>query len=636
MAAGGPSPPTQAPPPLINPAHIPLPDNLLDSFTASNPISIPAAEFDNFENSYNSNNASSAISNPIASSLQACREASSVNSSNHDSRGGPVDRSRLRPILINSKASDIYEPMDVDQSADGARRKRPIDSSISKDAQDNPTTKKLSTSDGNFSFDSTEPGKAPRIQYSNSDIPPYIVHVHSVENDPTKLLHPLVISRTLSRIAYSDIKEIRKIGKGKVLAEMTSAKAANNLINSPRLQKEGLKAFVPTYRTIRSGIVKDIPQTIDENDLLEFFDAPCKVLEVRRLNRRVKIDGEVKYVPSRTVCLKFAGQLLPKYIFFSRTRYEVYPFIPKVQICFSCFRVGHISKSCKSKPRCLFCGDDVHEKDDPCVNRSNPPRCINCQGNHLATSHTCPVVSKHKLVLSLAATENIPIIEAKRKIHQTTPTSFSSPSQYNLDFRNFPLLAKSRNGGNSFPSDQFHNNAQNFNRFSPLTSLSSPEDNGNTFASRLSKPKKLSFSRANTSVKQNNTYRNYNNNNDSSTSGRSTRDSGSPLEDALYYPNGRPINVSGNGVAYGNSSVGAACSTPNIPLHMAPFDPNVNPADPLPSSSILHALNVLNYKISSLCSIDFKSLNDSISTLAKCLQLSGSPLAITHSPPSLA
>jgi len=197
---------------------------------------------------------------------------------------------------------------------------------------------------------------------------------------------------------------------------------------------------------------------MDDSDLLEFFNAPSKV--VRRLNRRIKINGEVKYVPSRTVCLKFAGQLLPKYIFFSRTRHEVYPFIPKVQICFSCFRVGHISKSCKSKPRCLFCGNDAHDNDDPCAYRNNAPRCINCQGDHLAISHTCPVVSKHKLVLSLAANENIPIVEAKRKIHQTMPTSSSSPSQYNLNFRNFPFLEKPRNRGNPLPTDQFYNNYQ--------------------------------------------------------------------------------------------------------------------------------------------------------------------------------
>jgi len=56
--------------------------------------------------------------------------------------------------------------------------------------------------------DTVESGKSIKAQYSNSDNPPYVVHVHSVESDPAKMLHPLLISRTLSRIAYSSIKEI--------------------------------------------------------------------------------------------------------------------------------------------------------------------------------------------------------------------------------------------------------------------------------------------------------------------------------------------------------------------------------------------------------------------------------------------
>jgi len=188
---------------------------------------------------------------------------------------------------------------------------------------------------------------------------------------------------------------------------MNSVKAANNLVLNPNLEKENLRAFIPTYRTIRTGIVKDIPQHFDEADLLEFFDASCKVVEVKRLNRRVTIDGEIKYIPSRSVCLKFTGQVLPKYVFLCRTRHEVYPFIPKVKICFSRYRVDHhISKTCKSKLRCIFCGDDTHKSlYDTCSCKSNVP-CINCEGDHLASSHKYPIVIRHKLILSLGAFEH--------------------------------------------------------------------------------------------------------------------------------------------------------------------------------------------------------------------------------------
>jgi len=193
--------------------------------------------------------------------------------------------------------------MDVDREADNVRRKRTMPTSHSNENQENNKTKKLFTSGSSSSSDTANSGKVPKIQYFSTDKVPFVVHVHSIAEDPAELLHPLLISRSLSKIAYFDIKEIKKIGKGKVLAEMASAKAVNDLTNNCSLEKEGLKA----YRTVRIGIVKDIPQHFDEADLLKFFDAPCKVVEVRRLNKRIRINSEVNYVLSRTVCLKFAG-----------------------------------------------------------------------------------------------------------------------------------------------------------------------------------------------------------------------------------------------------------------------------------------------------------------------------------------
>jgi len=135
------------------------------------------------------------------------------------------------------------------------------------------------------------------------DNPSFIVHVYSLNSDPSAPMHPLLINRLLSQIAYIDIKEIKKIGRSKILAEMNSA---NSLTNSAKLAQEDLKAFIPAYCTMRTDIVKDIPQYIDESSLLEFFDAPNKVIEVRWLNRHIRVDGKTKYIPSRTVCLKFS------------------------------------------------------------------------------------------------------------------------------------------------------------------------------------------------------------------------------------------------------------------------------------------------------------------------------------------
>jgi len=199
--------------------------------------------------------------------------------------------------------------------------------------------------------------------------------------------------------------------------------------------------------------------------LKESISSPVKVIDIHRLNRRTKIENEIKCIPSRTVCIKFAGQSLPIYIYLYNCRYSVSPYIPKARICFKCFRVGHVSKTCKGKPRCVYCGNDKHPTSTPEVcSRAQPPyNCVNCSGEHLATSHLCPeVVIKHKMILSLVSTQNIPFSEAKKSIY---PLSNDSPSsQYSdprFDFQNFPNLPSPRS--NSLPS-MF----ESFNKFSIL------------------------------------------------------------------------------------------------------------------------------------------------------------------------
>jgi len=106
-------------------------------------------------------------------------------------------------------------------------------------------------------------------------------------------------------------------------------------------------------------------------------------------------------------CIKFAGQFLPQHVNISNCRYPISPFIPKTRICFSCFRVGYLRKTCKSQPRCIHCGKAGHNEREDCALKNSPPCCINCRGAHLPTSHSCPIVIKYKMAVSLASVENI-------------------------------------------------------------------------------------------------------------------------------------------------------------------------------------------------------------------------------------
>jgi len=278
------------------------------------------------------------------------------------------------------------------------------------------------------------------IKYNNNDRPPFIIQVQPVDDADVTSFHPLHISRILSQISPRDIVEIRKTGRSRVIAEMRNREAANRLIANDQLLLQKLKAFIPAHRVLRTGIVRDVPQDFSLERLREATTSTIKILEIHRLNRRTKVEGEIKYLPSRTLCVKFAGQFLPHHVSICNCIFPVLPFIPKARICFACFRVGHMSKNYKSQPRCIYCGDGRHREEEECSLKNSPPICINCKGSHLPTSHECVLVVRHKMALSLASTENIPFAEAKKKVNISSPDFPHKDLRF--DYQNFPNLPR--------------------------------------------------------------------------------------------------------------------------------------------------------------------------------------------------
>ncbi|KYN37551.1 hypothetical protein ALC56_07749 [Trachymyrmex septentrionalis] len=84
-------------------------------------------------------------------------------------------------------------------------------------------------------------------------------------------------------------------------------------------------------------------------------------------------------IPSHSLCIKFAGQILPNYVVLY---YE----------CYSCYKVGHTKKNCNINARCMTCGNTPHENASPCLHKDKPPHCINFGGDHFPTDTVCPEI----------------------------------------------------------------------------------------------------------------------------------------------------------------------------------------------------------------------------------------------------
>ncbi|XP_011349239.1 uncharacterized protein LOC105286184 isoform X4 [Ooceraea biroi] len=167
--------------------------------------------------------------------------------------------------------------------------------------------------------------RASKIRYSYSDKPPYSVFIQPTIDNKESFVHPRTISRVLSTITPIELIEVKKTGRGRVVADFRTFSAANSVINHPELTKLKLKAYIPEFKVLRSGIIKDVPQSLDMATMIKHMESSIKV------------------------------------------RHEVTPFLPKTRICYTCFRVGHVSSSCKGKPRCITCGKDKHTESNPCL-----------------------------------------------------------------------------------------------------------------------------------------------------------------------------------------------------------------------------------------------------------------------------
>jgi hypothetical protein len=68
--------------------------------------------------------------------------------------------------------------------------------------------------------------------------------------------------------------------------------------------------------------------------------------------------------------------------------------------CYRCLNFNHSSENCSIPYRCLKCGENHETKACP-KPKTTPPKCANCDGNHLANNNSCPAnptnIKKRKL-----------------------------------------------------------------------------------------------------------------------------------------------------------------------------------------------------------------------------------------------
>ncbi|XP_047985544.1 uncharacterized protein LOC125225743 [Leguminivora glycinivorella] len=230
-------------------------------------------------------------------------------------------------------------------------------------------------------------------------------------------MHPVKFGQFLYTNGISNLKDggIKKIGRNRLSVEFLSAAGANQFL-SCSLASNNCKKFIPSYHVTKTGIARNIPTDLSNEDLPNLISTPfgCgKVVKARRLNfkKRNPSDNSTQWAPSETVVLTFDGQILPDKVFlFSCALDVVQYYFPTVQ-CFKCCRFGHVRAQCRSRPRCSKCAQP-HE-GSTC---SAVPSCLNCLGKHCATDKVCSEFIRQQQIKRIMGDESLSYQEADRKI----------------------------------------------------------------------------------------------------------------------------------------------------------------------------------------------------------------------------
>lgn len=273
--------------------------------------------------------------------------------------------------------------------------------------------------------------------YKITDAGPYFIFVEQKEG---KKLHPMTVGKILYKgetQVKDNILNITSVGKSKIKILLNNAIIANKLLFLPSLNNNIFDSYIPDFNLYKYGVVRDIDTSITIEEIINETNSNIKIIEARRLTKRLKVDGQVEYRQLETCVLKFEGQILPNHIYLFGTRCEVSTYIPPVVQCFNCLRYGHMSKQCKSKQRCSRCQDSHAPKD--CS--ASVPICLYCKGEHSSIYRQCPEFTKQKNIKKIMTLNNISFKEAT-KAHND---SFSTVASKNLPImdrdKEFPTLS---------------------------------------------------------------------------------------------------------------------------------------------------------------------------------------------------
>lgn len=207
-----------------------------------------------------------------------------------------------------------------------------------------------------------------------------VIFVPVAQETRLTTLNSLKVSNTLEQLCQECIIQVRYNSRLNLIAvDVRNGQAAQTLLNTTELCTVPVRAYSPLSRPTAYGVIKGVAVEVTDDEIAQHLrteDISSKVVHVRRLGG------------SSTVKIAFSSSKLPSYVLLGHVRHVVSPFKERPLQCHNCNGFGHKKVACQRPKACSRCGEHHDTLNAEC--QSATVKCINCQGNHQATSHDCP------------------------------------------------------------------------------------------------------------------------------------------------------------------------------------------------------------------------------------------------------
>ena len=155
------------------------------------------------------------------------------------------------------------------------------------------------------------------------------------------------------------------------------------------------KAFLTSKVQTKSLASKGVPTDTTDIEFKEFPDLnKISYAKAERLESKRTVGSSQSFCSKLTILPKaLISQNLVCQV--TSIAYEVEQFRSPVSVtqCFNCQSFGHSAKNCRSKQKCLICGESHSHKG--CPNReARKPKCANCKEPHVASYKGCQEYKK--------------------------------------------------------------------------------------------------------------------------------------------------------------------------------------------------------------------------------------------------